>query len=369
MSSTTPMDDDFTLASSRGPVLVTDEGGTDDDFTPFLEAQGWSAEGFGAPSAGVVLHRVLATSARMFLLNDADEAPVEQPLTAAPPTKATLAMTVRGRPSWAQSAVPSQRRLQRRETRVERVHQTRVAMRRIRSNLRTFRLLLHPAWGTDLRAELSWYGGVLGGSRDLHLLTSYLEEADATLLSESERNQLLDLVAAQLVVVESAALDEESELRRRELTATMTELWEGPPFKDKAAKAADVVLPELVQRAWTDLRGAAHTAKRDTTDENLHKVRIRLKDLRYGCETVSLVAGGPARKTARAAEALQSKLGDLHDATASIMWLESVAANHPELVEPVTRLIVQQEQVEAEARSGWKKELRVVEKRWRAWQS
>lgn len=365
MTTTTPMDDDFTLAGGNDDQDAT----TDDDFAPLLEEQGWSAEGFGAPSAGVVLHRVLATSARMFLLNDADDALEARPLSAAPPTKATLALSVRSRPSWAQSAVPSQRRLQRRDTRVERVHQTRVAMRRIRSNLRTFRLLFDPTWGTTLRAELSWYGGVLGGARDLHLLASYLTNVDPELLSESDRHRLLALVDAELAAVESAALDDESEARRAVLTATMTELWEHPPFKEKASQPAEIVLPELVQRAWHDLRGAAHLAKRETNDENLHKVRIRLKDLRYGCETVSLVAGGPARKTAKAAEALQSKLGDLHDATASILWLESAAANHPELTEAAGRLISDREVAEAAARKGWKKDLREVEKRWRTWQS
>ncbi len=43
---------------------------------------------------------------------------------------------------------------------------------------------------------------------------------------------------------------------------------------------------------------------RSPRDTNLHKLRIRLKDLRYGCETVALIDGGPARKTAKAAERL-----------------------------------------------------------------
>ena len=55
-------------------------------------------------------------------------------------------------------------------------------------------------------------------------------------------------------------------------------------------------------------------ARKNPSFANLHIVRIRIKDLRYGCNTVALVEGGPARKTARAAERLQVKLGDLHDA-------------------------------------------------------
>ena len=63
------------------------------------------------------------------------------------------------------------------------------------------------------------------------------------------------------------------------------------------------------------------TARKQPNEVNLHALRIRLKDLRYGCETVALVEGGPASKTAKAAERLQTKLGDVHDARFSIDWL------------------------------------------------
>ena len=66
------------------------------------------------------------------------------------------------RPVWAESAASELDGSQRATTQTERIHQSRVAMRRIRSNLRTFRLLLDPAWGTSLRAELGWYGNCLG---------------------------------------------------------------------------------------------------------------------------------------------------------------------------------------------------------------
>ena len=65
---------------------------------------------------------------------------------------------------------------QRAQTETERIHQSRVAMRRIRSNLRTFRLVFDPGWGTSLRAELAWYGGRLGQSRDLHIIAGIIAE-------------------------------------------------------------------------------------------------------------------------------------------------------------------------------------------------
>ncbi len=98
----------------------------------------------------------------------------------------------------------------------------------------------------------------------------------------------------------------------------------------------------MLQRAWHDVRGAARAARKEASEANLHKLRIRVKDLRYGCETVALVEGGPARKTAKAAERLQTKLGDLHDVCFSIAWLADLAEERRDLSDPVERLVAVQ---------------------------
>ena len=156
--------------------------------------------------------------------------------------------------------------------------------------------------------------------------------------------------------------------RRFKLTEQMMVLWDGPAFKDKASRQAREILPRMLHRAWHDLRGASRTARKDPTDENLHKVRIRMKDLRYGCNTVALVEGGPARKTAKAAERLQVKLGDLHDARYSIDWLHLLAAERPDLARPIADLVHLQQDAADAARKGWKRELKAVEREWRSWQ-
>ena len=116
----------------------------------------------------MVLHRVLAGSARTFLLNDMGDELLDE--TKRCQTVGALNILMQTRPVWAQSAASELDGSQRPSTQTERIHQSRVAMRRIRSNLRTFRLLLDPAWGTSLRAELSWYGNCLGQARDLHII-------------------------------------------------------------------------------------------------------------------------------------------------------------------------------------------------------
>ncbi len=127
------------------------------------------------PTAGMVLHRVLAMAARTFLLNDiGDELPDDTQRYA---TVDALTLRLGTRPLWAQSAAEALDGTQRRHTEVERIHQSRVALRRIRSNLRTFRLALDPAWGTALRAEAAWYADRLGEAHDLHIIREVVKKA------------------------------------------------------------------------------------------------------------------------------------------------------------------------------------------------
>ncbi len=323
-------------------------------------------ERFPVPSAGMVLHRVLAGSARTFLLNDmGDElgpgTPRREPVSA-------LNVLARPGPVWAQAAASELDGIQRRPSETERIHQSRVAMRRIRSNLRTFRLLLDPAWGTAVRAELAWYGNRLGEVRDLHIVRDVVTVTGLSVLEPEDMVELDAVVGRRLAEALTDIAAERGGARRFQLTEQIMVLWDGPAFKPKASKPAHEVLPRMLHRAWHDLRGAARTARRDPTDENLHKLRIRIKDLRYGCNTVALVEGGPARKTAKAAERLQIKLGNLHDALFSIEWLQTLATERPDLAVPIGDLVHGQRQTAELARKGWQRELKEIERRWRRWQ-
>jgi len=321
---------------------------------------------FPDPTAGMVLHRVLAMSARSFLLNDlGDELEPERKRTG---TVDALTQSMGTRPLWAQSVVESLQGTERRLDPVERVHQTRVAMRRIRSNLRTFRLLCDPGWGTRLRAELAWYGNQLGRSRDLDLLAEVVTERGSGVLDAAEVARIGAVIDWRRGQVAAELATERSGPRRFHLTEQMMVLWDGPEFKAKAARTATEVLPSMLHRSWHDLRGVARKARKDPSDLHLHQLRIRLKDLRYGADTVALVAGGPARKTAKAAERLQGRLGDLHDAVFAIGWLEALAAEQPDLADAAERLVGVERDVAAETRKGWKRDLKEVERRWRRWQ-
>lgn len=313
---------------------VSGDCGADDE-------HGTASDGIVGDTAGTVLRQVLARSAVGFLRSDVgDDSDVDPPPGSARQSLADIA----------------------------RIHQSRVAMRRIRSNLRTFRLLVDPAWGTVLRAELAWYGDRLGPARDLHVLRDQLVVNGPLVIDDGGMEAIVTAVDDAIDVAARAVAGDRASARRARLVDYMAVVRDDPPLTDKARQPADEVLSLLLRRAWHDVRGAARTARKDKTDEHLHQLRIRLKGLRYGCETVALVEGRPARKTARSVERLQTRLGDLRDTCASIVWLEDLAERRPELAGDAQRLVVVQKASADVTRKGWKSDLKEIERRWRRWQ-
>ena len=293
------------------------------------------------PTAGAVLGHALAKSSEKFLVNDAAAGRGD---TGVPLGGGGL------------------------DDETERVHDSRVALRRMRSNLRTFRLLVDPAWGTSLRAELAWYADRLGETRDLHVLRDRVSEAGENVVEDDELESILLIIDNSIESASAGVDDVRGGERHARLTKEILRACQDPPFTDKAERPADLVMGPLLKRTWHDVRGAARLARKKPTDDHLHKLRIRLKGLRYGAETVALVDGAPARKTARAVETLQVRLGDLHDVSVSRAWLATLADERPELAESAGHLSAFEEAAAAGIRKGWRKELKEVERRWRRWQ-
>jgi len=321
------------------------------------------------PTAGAVLHRVLARSARTFLLNDAGIVPGagRGDLRTVPAPEEPSAGHLADHPSSG-GAIVTLDGAPRRSTEMERIRQSRVACRRIRSNLRTFRLLFDPVWSTSLRAELSWYADCLGELRDLHVLHDTLVSNGPLIVDGDELRTIMAIVDRSIDAAESQVDHARESDRYSRLIGQMLLLWDGPLLTGKAGKPAETMLPELLTRSWRDVRGAARTARKSHDDGHLHQLRIRIKSFRYGCETAALVEGGPARKTARAAERLQRRLGDLHDAGLALGWLDTLADGHPDLAATADRLAIVERALAARARKGWKDDLKEVDRRWRRWQ-
>ncbi|MFC8734406.1 CHAD domain-containing protein [Luteimicrobium sp. NPDC057192] len=229
------------------------------------------------------------------------------------------------------------------------VHAARVAARRLRSTLRTFRPVLVRDAVAPVRDELRWWGGVLGVARDLEVqrdrVAALLDGLPDELVVGPVHARLVtgldaDLHAAQESVVELMSGD-----RYRELLRRLASLADEPPLRGRSADPADEVAARVVRHAFRRARrrtdaadavlarlaqgtGSDAVPDRDpaepgtrgpdaTTPElaaALHDARKKVKAARYAAEASVVVVGEPAERLAAALEDVQDLLGAHHDA-------------------------------------------------------
>lgn len=211
------------------------------------------------------------------------------------------------------------------------VHRMRVATRRLRSALSTFRPLLDRAVTDPLRDELRWLAGLLGAARDAEVLRArllgLLDQEPSELVLGSVRQQVGDLLQSRYRNALAAVHDELDRDRYLDLLDALDALIAAPPWQPAADGRARDVLPPLVARADRQLRHAVRAAEAEgAPDPALHEVRKLAKRLRYACEAVQPVFGGPARQLARAATELQEVLGDHQDSVVSREVLRELGA-------------------------------------------
>ncbi len=251
----------------------------------------------------------------------------------------------------------------------EDVHQARVAVRRLRSYLRTFLPLMEIEWATGLRQELGWLADELGGVRDADVLMDRLRKQTAALTGRDRAAgaKILALLAAQRErAMERLRLAVHSD-RYLELLKRLVDAARAPRLAPISAESAMLTLPPLVASLWRNVRSMVDDFGADPSDEQLHKIRIRAKRCRYAAEAVAPIAGKRARSFAGAAADVQDVLGEQHDAVVAAAWLRDHAATGP-LTFVAGQLTALEHAAAVRARARWPEAWRAFDrKRLRAW--
>jgi CHAD domain-containing protein len=201
------------------------------------------------------------------------------------------------------------------------VHAMRVATRRLRSTLATYRPLVDRQRTDPLRAELKWLGQVLGGSRDAEVLHRRMRALIAAQPEDPVLGQVTDRIDQELgerrkvaVADLRAALDGKRYFR---LLDALDELVAHPPLATLASKRARKLVPHLVGQVARRVDRAAQAVSDDGTGQSrnagLHEVRKCAKRARYAAESAVPVAGKDARRLAGRMESLQEVLGEHQD--------------------------------------------------------
>jgi CHAD domain-containing protein len=204
------------------------------------------------------------------------------------------------------------------ERSVDTVHDLRVASRRLRAFGITFGDGLGDKARARLEKQLKRLTKVVGGLRDLDVLVALLEQRAAAAMSDLERASLEHLLETLDERRSLAAARAETRLRKLDLDA-LSEL-----VRSAGREVLAGLAPEAAQRAYARtllerliLAAAEQEPPRDGVEhaEQLHALRIAIKQLRYALEFLEPVLGGHFATLYARAEALQELLGMHHDFT------------------------------------------------------
>ena len=258
----------------------------------------------------------------------------------------------------------------------EAIHRTRVAARRLRSDLQTFKPVLDPVWVRHVRSDLQWLGGQLGLVRDVDVLGQHL---DLSGLAKAKDAKGATSLREQLQSQRNVAAEEVASVLQSEryllLLDKLHAAVKRPPFHVlgpnggiRPGLRASKTLPKLLKRPSKKLRKRVREAGREPTDRQLHEIRIGAKRLRYGAEASEAVAGKKAKRLATAAEELQTHLGEHHDAVIAEAWLREQARGASSKVAfSAGQLAAEQIRRQQAFREGWEAEWNEVDRQARKW--
>jgi len=201
------------------------------------------------------------------------------------------------------------------------VHKLRIAARRSRSTLKTYKPLFAPGSTDTLGEELRWLGRVLADARDAQVLRERLRLLVASEPPELLLGPVLNRIEDELrrdyrAGLDGAlqALDSERYFR---LLDSLDEFVLSTPLTPEADAPASKVLRRLLARDGKRLRravagvdGSEEPAEHDAA---LHEARKKAKRLRYAAESARPALGKRAKKLAAAAKKAQQALGRHQD--------------------------------------------------------
>ncbi len=235
------------------------------------------------------------------------------------------------------------------------IHQTRVALRRLRAAFSLFRGAVDGPQVRALSAEAKWLAGECAPARDLHVfLTETVSDVPPLVRRVSNR-----LAAAHLERARAALAGARFTAFDRQLSAFAAKSPAAPP--EAPARRLDDFGRGVLETRHRKVIRRAHGLER-LDSERLHRLRIAIKKLRYAATYLRPAFASPAAKAyIEATVRLQGALGALNDRAAAAQVVADLAlAARPseDVAQPLKALAKQ-------AASGGKRRRRRLERAWK----
>jgi CHAD domain-containing protein len=207
------------------------------------------------------------------------------------------------------------------------IHDTRVAIRRLRSTLRVFSTLLDETTVAATESELRWFAGLLGEVRDCAVQRERFTAAVAQLPPDLVLGPVAHRIQAELLAEQVSARARVDEAMTSEryfsLLGTLSRWRTEPPIVGRPDRRT---LDTLSRRAGRTARRRLRAALRSDDDALMHRARKAVKRARYAAELAS-PAGTSASttRTIKRYKTVQRILGDHQDSVVAAERLRQFA--------------------------------------------
>jgi CHAD domain-containing protein len=203
------------------------------------------------------------------------------------------------------------------------IHDTRVAIRRLRSTLRVFAKVLDTSEIGDMDGELRWFAGLLGDVRDCQVQQSRFSDALGDVPDELILGPVRSRIRNDLQAVELPArkrVTEAMESARYQAIMAILRRWRVEPPVDGAVATSTLQKRAARAQRKADRRLAA--ALESGEDAMLHRARKAAKRARYAVELCKpLDKPKSAKRTIKHYKHIQSLLGDHQDTAVAAIAL------------------------------------------------
>ncbi len=218
--------------------------------------------------------------------------------------------------------------------RPEGIHRLRVAIRRVRSCLRTFRPLFERARSEAVRGELAWMSGVLAEARDPEVLARRLERRlDRLDVTERMGPVRPELVGERRAAAQRGRANVMAALQTDRYAHLIDELAAFARHPAYRPGRSGLDRRSLVRCARKEVRRAGRLADRAAgrppgppRDGAFHEVRKAAKRVRYAAEALAPLSPHAARRLASRFERIQDLLGERQDAAVARRFLVAEGA-------------------------------------------
>jgi CHAD domain-containing protein len=194
------------------------------------------------------------------------------------------------------------------------IHDTRVAIRRLRSTLRVFGRLLDQSEVCEMDGELKWFAGLLGEVRDCQVqqrrFGAALDDIPDELILGPVRARIRTHLQSIELPARTRVTDTMAGERYLTLMATLRRWRTDAPL---AAAGTDRALERRARKAAHKADKRLASGLETGEGAQLHRARKAAKRARYAAELLKPVAGTKAKPKVKHYKRIQSILGDHQD--------------------------------------------------------